>query len=87
MEAFFHLMFTIGAIAFPFVAMFWMWRRMKKIRDKAYHESADPNRAQAWEEVIERENGLNFVRSNTPSEELIDMGDKARHSRWPLDNQ
>lgn len=87
MGALFHLLFTIGAVAFPFIAMFLMWRRMKKVRDKAYHESASQSHAQAWENVIEREAGLNLVRPNKPSEELIDMGDKARHSRWPLDNQ
>ncbi|KRB82753.1 hypothetical protein ASE00_12050 [Sphingomonas sp. Root710] len=86
MGAFFHLLFTIGAVAFPFVAMVLMWRRMKKVREKAYHESASPNRAEAWEDVTERDRGLNLVRRNKPSAELIEMGDKARHARWPLDN-
>lgn len=81
-----HLLFTIAAVAFPFVAMVLMWRRMKKVRDKAYRESEVPNRTEAWEDVTERDRGLHLVRPNKPSEELIDMGDKARHSRWPLDN-
>jgi len=36
MADFFSLMLLMGAVAFPFVAMVLMWRRMKRVRAKVY---------------------------------------------------
>ena len=38
-------------------------------------------------EATERDSGLKLSRSSDANDELIELGDMARHSRLPLDNQ
>ena len=38
----------------------------------------------AWEEMVAAEDGLTIIRVNRPNGELIALGDRARHSNWPI---
>ena len=74
----------LAALAFPFVAAPWMWRRMKRVRRESYRGGkAAPNRP-GWQEPLESDNGLHLARMSSPNEDLIDLGDRARHAYWPL---
>jgi hypothetical protein len=77
----------LGVILFPFIAMPLLWRRMKRVRDQSYRERETPAREQPWQERIEDESGLTLARDHAPNDDLIGLGDRARHSRWPIDNQ
>ncbi|WP_439538632.1 hypothetical protein [Sphingomonas sp.] len=82
------LLIIVGGIAFPFIAMPLLWRRMKRVRDASYREARAKERPHtAWEESAPRPDGLATTRRHDPNEELIDLGDRARHSRWPLSNE
>ena len=82
------LLIILGGIAFPFVAMPLLWRRMKRVRDASYREAKAKERPHtAWEESAPRPDGLATTRRHDPNEALIDLGDRARHSRWPLSNE
>ncbi|MCW3835927.1 hypothetical protein ACFQ1E_07740 [Sphingomonas canadensis] len=84
----FQVLFLIFAVAFPFIAMPLMWRRMKRVRGQVYGEREEPLHEQPWQEPAGEagaERGL--ARSSSPNDELIALGDRARHGRWPLDNQ
>ncbi|MFL9841647.1 hypothetical protein ABS767_11790 [Sphingomonas sp. ST-64] len=82
------LLIILGGIAFPFIAMPLLWRRMKRVRDASYDaaRAREPVRT-PWEENEARGDGLATTRRDDPNEALIALGDRARHSRWPLDNQ
>ncbi|MDB5705841.1 MAG: hypothetical protein JWN66_2957 [Sphingomonas bacterium] len=86
MGGFVSLTVLIGTVLFPFVAMPLLWRRMKRVRDGAYEESAPQRREPTWQEPLATRDGLNLVHTHDPNEELIGLGDKARHSHWPLNN-
>lgn len=77
----------VGAILFPFIAMPLLWRRMKRVRDQAYSESAPQRREPTWQETLDTRQGLNLVHTHEPNEDLIALGDRASHSHWPLNNQ
>lgn len=82
------LLIIFGGIAFPFIAMPLLWRRMKRVRDATYREAREKERPHtAWEETAPRPDGLATTRRHDPNEALIDLGDRARHSRWPLSNE
>jgi hypothetical protein len=82
------LLIILGGIAFPFIAMPLLWRRMKRVRDATYREAREKERPHtAWEESAARPGGLATTRRHDPNEGLIDLGDRARHSRWPLSNE
>lgn len=87
MGGFYHAVIIIIALLFPFVAMPLLWRRMKRVRDDAYHASKAPPPSADWEETVATHDGVNAVRVNQPNAELIALGDKARHSNWPISNQ
>lgn len=70
----------------PFVAMPLLWRRMKRVRDGVYREAQIQPNEQPWEEKLDEYHGLSLVRTNKPNGDLIGLGEKARHSRWLLDN-
>ncbi|MES2054445.1 MAG: hypothetical protein V4564_00780 [Pseudomonadota bacterium] len=76
-----------ACVAFPFIAMPLMWRRMKRVRSQAYDNSGPVTHQPSWQEPIRSENGLDLGRANSPNDDLIGLGDKATQSRWPLDNQ
>jgi hypothetical protein len=80
---------VLGLVASPFVAMPLMWRRMKRVRASAHaHATEDELPPQpAWEEALEREGGITLARAHHPNDDLIGLGDKARHARWPLTNE
>lgn len=75
------------AALFPFIAMPLLWRRMKRVRDHAYNKAPPPKREAAWEEALQTRDGVNLVHSNEADENLIALGDRARHTHWPLNNQ
>ncbi|WP_337848382.1 hypothetical protein [Sphingomonas sp.] len=82
------LLIILGGIAFPFIAMPLLWRRMKRVRDATYREAREKERPHtAWEESAARPDGLATTRRHDLNEGLIDLGDRARHSRWPLSNE
>jgi hypothetical protein len=88
MADFLHAIVILACVLLPFVAMPLLWRRMKRVRDRAYQGSRERagTRATAWEETGEAGEGLGVTRRNDPNDDLIDLGDRGRHSRWPLDN-
>lgn len=71
----------------PIIAMPLLWRRMKKVRAQAHRQKELLPRQQPWEEPVETSHGVNLARRSSPNEELIGLGDNARHGRWPIDNQ
>lgn len=87
MSGFVAAMILIGTVLFPFVAMPLLWRRMKRVRDSAYSDSEPMGREARWQETVETRDGLNLVHSHDPNEDLIALGDRARHAHWPLSNQ
>lgn len=88
MGDFLGAMLILGCVLLPFVAMPLLWRRMKRVRDGAYQDSRERagTRSTAWEETVEGEGGHGATRRSDPNDELIELGDRGRHSRWPLDN-
>ena len=87
MSGFIAAMMLIGAIAFPFVMMPLMWRRMKRVRNQSYEKSEPVRREAVWEETVATHDGLNVVHTHDPNDDLIALGEKARHAPWPLINQ
>lgn len=82
------LLILLGGVAFPFIAMPLLWRRMKRVRDAAYREARAKEATEtAWEESDPRADGLATTRRHDPNDALIALGDRARHSRWPLSNE
>ncbi|TAK07685.1 MAG: hypothetical protein EPO38_12410 [Rhizorhabdus sp.] len=84
MNGFAHAPIIGAALLFPFVAMPLLWRRMKRVRDEAYRASKTAPPPPDWEESVATHDGLNVVRVNQPNDELIALGDRARHSNWPI---
>ncbi|GHC99792.1 hypothetical protein [Novosphingobium pokkalii] len=76
----------IGAVFFPFIAMPLLWRRMKRVRDGAYRNRDDAWSEQPWEEKVSSEGNLDLVKSSAVDGNLIDLGNRAREPRWPIDN-
>ena len=86
MADFFSLVLLMGAVAFPFIAMVLMWRRMKRVRAKVYDDAETPRHEQAWEEVLEAGHALKLGKAHSPNDDLIALGDRANHAHWPLNN-
>lgn len=88
MGDFLRAMLIIGCVLLPFVAMPLLWRRMKRVRARAYQDSRERmgTRSTAWEETEAGGDGLGATRRSDPNDDLIALGDRGRHSRWPLDN-
>jgi hypothetical protein len=42
--------------------------------------------AEPWTEQLKAEGDLRLARYSNPNDELIALGERASHSRWPLDN-
>jgi heme oxygenase len=76
----------IATMLFPFIAMPLLWRRMKRVRDGAYHARERAWDEQPWEEELASDEGLNLVRTSATDRDLIDLGNRAREPRWPIDN-
>jgi len=87
MSGFIAAMTLIAALAFPFIMMPLMWRRMKRVRASSYETSEPARREAMWEETVTTRDGLNVVHTHDPNEDLIALGEKARHAPWPLINQ
>jgi hypothetical protein len=81
------LLITLACVAFPFVAMPLLWRRMKRVRNQSYERSEPVAHQEPWQEPIRSEDGVSLGRTNNPNDDLIALGAKANRSRWPLDNQ
>lgn len=75
------------ALLFPFIAMPLLWRRMKRVRDQTYRQGTPQPHEEHWEEGFGADQGVNRGRKHAPNEDLIGLGEKSRHGRWPLDNQ
>ena len=84
MAGFVHALVIVAAIAFPFVAMPLLWRRMKRVRDVAYRGSEPPHQQPDWQESVPARDGLSVTRASQSNDELIALGDRARHSNWPI---
>jgi hypothetical protein len=83
----FWVVFTIIALLFPFVMMPLLWRRMKRVRSEAYRRTLRDKQHEApWQEAIETRDGVDLTRASSPNDALIDLGDRGRHARWPLDS-
>jgi len=87
MADFFGFLIFLAAMAFPFVMMPLMWRRMKRVRASAYEAAETPPHEQPWEEALESDHALKLVKAHSPNDDLIALGDRANHARWPLSNQ
>lgn len=72
------------ALAIPGIAMPLMWVRMKQVRKQTYDGREQRARETPWQEPLEPGGG---ARTHAPNDDLIALGDTARHGRWPLDNQ
>ena len=86
MRQFIISLVILAGFVTPFIAMPLLWRRMKRVRDDVYREAQTHPGEQPWEEKVDEQHGLNLVRTSKPNDDLIGLGEKARHSRWPLDN-
>ncbi len=84
MNEFLQLLGMLAVIVFPFAAMFWMWRRMKRVRDGAYHGREVSTPQAAWEEPLNEANGLKMARTNNPNDDLIALGAKANQTSAPF---
>ena len=82
-----NLLFVIACVAAPFVAMPLLWRRMKRVRAGSYVAREQLPPAVPWRDTVRDADGLSRDRPHDPNDELIALGDKAAHARWPLDNQ
>lgn len=82
-----HLLVTLAALAFPFVAMPLLWRRMKRVRTEAYRRTRPAAPRPDWEETLDvGDRGERLVRRDAHNPELTALGDRAHHARWPIDN-
>ncbi|CAM8671241.1 hypothetical protein [Sphingobium sp.] len=70
----------------PFVAMPLLWPRMKRVRNETYQHRKQERRAQPWEESLGSDSEARLARSGSPNDDLIDLGSKARETRWPIEN-
>jgi len=87
MHVFMQFLWLVAVFMFPFVAMAIMWRRMKNVRNRAYREADTGSHEPAWQEAIESEDGLTLVRTQSPNDDLIALGAKAKQAPWTLTNQ
>jgi hypothetical protein len=79
---------ALGCVALPFVAMPLMWRRMKRVQAQTYGSGEDKLQPQpAWEEALEGDGSVTLARVHHPNDDLIALGEKGRHARWPLNNE
>jgi hypothetical protein len=81
-----NLLIVVAAVAFPFVMMPILWRRMRHVQRQVLHGQEKDSAPAFWEESDTRDGGLAVTRRGAPNEELIALGDRARHGRWPIDN-
>lgn len=86
MSEFLTVLCYAAALLFPFAMMPLLWRRMKRVRSQTYTAQKIEPAQTPWEAPTEREGGLTITRPNNPNEELIALGDRGRHARWPIDN-
>lgn len=86
MKDFLGFVLFIGGIALPFIAMPLLWRRMKRVRDQSYRESRRQARAEPWQEPLSTDKGLSLGRQSNINDDLIDLGNRASQTRWPIDN-
>lgn len=80
MNGFIAAMMLIGLIAFPFIMMPLLWRRMKRVRNQTDEKSEPVPREVVWEETVATRDGLSLVHTHDPDEDLIALGEKARHA-------
>jgi hypothetical protein len=58
----------------------------ERVRDGAYRNRDDAWSEQPWEEKVSSEGNLDLVKSSAVDGNLIDLGNRAREPRWPIDN-
>ena len=79
-----YIVASLASVAFPIVAMIWMWGRVKRVRDGAYREADAPKHEIAWEEAIQQGEEQTLLRASAPNDELIALGAKADQTHWPM---
>ncbi len=87
MSGFGAFLFTLGALIFPFVAMVFLWRRMKRVRDQTYRDRKPDRRETPWEEDLASDGNVSLTRVGSPNHDLADLGARATQTRWPIDTQ
>lgn len=85
MNGFGAFLFAMGALIFPFIAMFLLWRRMKRVRDKVYRARKPDRRETSWEEDLTTDGNVSLTRVDNPNYDLVDLGSRATRIRWPID--
>lgn len=75
----------LAALLFPFI-MPLMWRRMKRVQAQVNAGREEAPSEQPWEEPLETRDGLVLQRTSNPNDELIALGERARQSRWAINN-
>lgn len=78
---------VLALIAFPFAMMPLLWRRMKRVRAQTYHARETEPHREPWAEPLTTRDGVTLERESSPNDELIALGDRANHARWPLTNE
>lgn len=81
-----YLLVTILTVAFPFIAMRWMWRRMKKTQRIVREQEQPAPRTEPWQETSDARDGLTGTVEYNPNPELMDLGQRSRQSHWPINN-
>jgi len=84
MKAFVDILLVFGPLLLFFGAMPLLWRRMKRVREQAYRNAESDRPEPHWQETVDTRDGLTIARDQQPNEELIKLGDRATHSRWPI---
>lgn len=82
-----NLLVVAAAAAFPLLMMPILWRRMRRVQRQVFRGQEKDAAVAGWEESDARDADVRVTRRGDVNEELIALGDRARHSRWPLTNE
>jgi hypothetical protein len=86
MDTIFPTLIILAVVVLPFLMMVVMWRRMKRVQAQVHHARKRDPLEQPWQEPIQSQDVLTLARAESPNNELLTLGARARQSRWPLDN-
>ena len=81
-----ELLAKVAAVSFPFIMMPLLWRRMKRVQHETAAAPPRERPTQPWEETLVRQDGIAQTKRESPNDELIGLGARARHGRWHFDN-
>lgn len=80
----------IGALAIlaaSFTMVVLGLRRARRVRDMTYRSTPPPRAEVPWQETLATEDGLSLMRDGSHNEELLAMGEGARHHKWTITHQ